>query len=625
MELAILDISIIALYVIMSVAIGFWVSGKASKSIKNYFLGGNKLPWWALGLSNASGMFDISGTMWMVYLLFIYGLKSIWIPWLWPTFNQIFLMMFLSMWLRRSQVMTGAEWIVFRFGEDAGARLSHIIVVVFALLTVIGYLAYGFVGIGKFAASFMPWQLSPDAHSNEVFYGLMIVGITAIYVIKGGMFSVVATEVMQFFIMAIACVAIGIIAVNKVSPEMIAAATPSGWNSPWFGQQLDLNWSGILESANSRIAEDGWSYFSVFFMLVLFKGVMQSFAGPAPNYDMQRILSARTPVEAAKMSALVNIVLLPARYLMIAGLTVLALVFFLPELRALGPDVDFELILPFAIREFVPSGLLGLLVAGLLAAFMSSFAATVNAAPAYVVNDLYKRYVNKDASTKLYVRMSYLVSAAFVAIGTGIGLFVPSLNEVVLWIVSALYGGYTASNVLKWYWWRFNGQGYFWGMLTGILLAVPLALTDWSPLNFFPFMLLITGAASVVATLLTQATDIETLKTFYRRTRPWGLWKPVRDAIIADGEEIATNRNFGVDMLNIVIGVIWQTAMIAAAIYWVIQDSFAFRFSLTIALVLTLVLKFTWYDRLEELAGSGTNSTPEMTNDQTTRIRTDYG
>jgi hypothetical protein len=94
-------------------------------------------------------MFDISGTMWMVYLLFVYGLKSVWIPWLWPVFNQVFLMIYLSVWLRRSGVMTGAEWIKFRFGEGRGAHLSHIIVVVFALINVIGFLAYGFIGIGS--------------------------------------------------------------------------------------------------------------------------------------------------------------------------------------------------------------------------------------------------------------------------------------------------------------------------------------------------------------------------------------------------------------------------------------------------------------------------------------------
>src|SRR5690606_32125160 len=154
--------------------------------------------------------------------------------------------------------------------------------------------------------------------------------------------------------------------------------------------------------------------FSIFFLMMLFKGYLQSAAGPAPNYDMQRVLSARTPREAAKMSGLVSLVLLVPRYMLITGLTILALVYFNDELNAMGADVDFELVLPFAMREFIPVGLLGLLIAALLAAFMSTYAATVNAAPAYLVNDIYKRYVNPNAPEKTYVRMSYAASLAVV-------------------------------------------------------------------------------------------------------------------------------------------------------------------------------------------------------------------
>ncbi len=95
-----------------------------------------------LGLSDASDMFDISGTMWMVALCFVYGMKSIWIPWLWPVFNQVFMMMFLSKWLRRSNANTGAEWLATRFGTAGkGVRGSHNIVVAFALLSCFGFLA----------------------------------------------------------------------------------------------------------------------------------------------------------------------------------------------------------------------------------------------------------------------------------------------------------------------------------------------------------------------------------------------------------------------------------------------------------------------------------------------------
>ena len=106
MKLHWVDAAIIVVYLLSVTLIGVVLQRRASRSLKSYLLGGNELPWYMLGLSNASGMFDISGTMWLVTIMFVYGLKSVWLPWLWPTFNQIFLMIFLSAWLRRSNVTT---------------------------------------------------------------------------------------------------------------------------------------------------------------------------------------------------------------------------------------------------------------------------------------------------------------------------------------------------------------------------------------------------------------------------------------------------------------------------------------------------------------------------------------
>ncbi len=602
MELHGLDIAIIIGYIILTIGIGFWISKRASKNMQSYFLGGNEIKWQFLGLSNASGMFDISGTMWMVMLLFVYGLKSVWIPWLWPVFNQIFLMIFLSIWLRRSGVMTGAEWIKFRFGTGQGAMLSHLIVVVFAIVVVITYVAYGFIGIGKFASAFLPWELSPDASTNEIYYGLIFTGLTAVYVIKGGMFSVVFTEVLQYIIMTIASVAVGIIAMTKVSPELLAGFIPDGWENLSFGWNLNLDWSGIMESANTKIAEDGWELFTIFFMMMLLKGILQSMAGPAPNYDMQRILSTRTPKEAAKMSGFVNVVLLFPRYMLITGLTILALVFFNEELNQMGDQVDFEQILPFAIRNFVPVGLMGILIAGLLAAFMSSFAAAVNAAPAYIVNDIYKRFINKDASDKKYVQMSYLASLAVVVIGTLFGFYLDSLNNLIDWLVAALFGGYTAANLLKWYWWRFNGYGYFWGMVGGILAAMvlPYALPDLSALQAFPVNLAISLIGCVLGSLLTQPDDEQVLIKFYLKTRPWGAWKPVLKAAQRDNPSVQPNRSVARDSFNVVIGIIWQTAITAASIFMVIQHWNKFLICMLVVIISTVILKINWYDKIED-------------------------
>lgn len=604
-----IDLAIIAAYVALTVGIGFWISKRASKNIRSYFLGGNTIPWYMLGLSNASGMFDISGTMLMVYWLFIYGVKSAWIPWMWPVFNQVVMMVYLSVWLRRSGVVTGADWIRFRFGDGRGAQLAHLVVVLFALINVVGFLAYGFIGIGKFTATFIPIELSTDPTTNANLWGLAITAVTTLYVVKGGMFSVVFTEVLQFVIMTVACIAVGIIAMQQTTPESITAATPEDWQSLWFGTHLNLDWSALLQSANDKIAGDGWELFSLFVGLCLFKGVLASMAGPAPNYDMQRVLSAKTPREAALMSGFVNVVLLVPRYMLITGLAVLALVFFTDELNAMGSEVDFELILPFAMREFIPVGLFGLLIAALLAAFMSTYAATVNAAPAYVVNDIYKRYINPDADDKTYVRMSYLTSVVVVIAGTAFGFVIDDLKDVVNWIVGALYGGYVAANVLKWHWWRFNGWGYFWGMAGGIGSAMMIAtVVKTYPqiggfetnLALFPVTLVISLVGCVAGSLLTAPDDPEVLKNFYLKVRPWGCWGPVREQLRATYPDLVANHDFGRDAFNVVVGIAWQTALTVAGIYLVLQDWQALAWCAAVVVVTSVILKFSWYDKLQD-------------------------
>ena len=332
------DILIIALYIGLSIFIGFWISKKAGQSIQNYFLGGNSLKWYYLGLSNGSGMFDVSGTAWTVTILFVYGLKSVWIPWLWPVWNQIFVMVFMAVWLRRSGVMTGAEWITTRFGNDRGGRLSHIIVVVFAVISAIGFIAYFFVGIGKFAVTIFPWDLSFSLGGvtfiNEYVYATILLSITTLYVIRGGMYSVVATEVMQFLVMVVACVAVAWFAMDKVTPEQLDAAVPEGWYGFWPTWDKGIDWTGIFDAVNDKIASDGYGMLGALVMMMFFKGIFSSLAGPVPGYDMQRVFSCATPRDAAKMSGLTSLILYPPRYLMVAGLGVLGLVFVTPALKA---------------------------------------------------------------------------------------------------------------------------------------------------------------------------------------------------------------------------------------------------------------------------------------------------
>ena len=618
MRLQTIDFIIILLYLAATSVIGLVLRKIAQRDKSSYLLGSNKLPWYMLGLSNASGMFDISGTMWLVTLAFVYGLKSIWIPWLWPVFNQVFLMVYLSKWLRRSNVTTGAEWIGTRFGTGFGGSLAHGIVVIYALLGCLGFLAYGFIGLGKFVEIFIPWEYVQPYIPFDVapeyvphVYGIVFTLVATFYAILGGMVSIVWADLLQYIIMTVSAIVIGIIAMNALSTHVLNV--PDGWLDPFFGKKLNLDWTGIIPEVNQKIKEDGYTLFSALFMMMLFKGILVSAAGPAPNYDMQKILATKSPKDASKMSGFVSVVLMPARYFMIAGFAVLGLLFYERLDLMVGDQIDFEQILPSAIHQFVPVGLMGLLLAGLLAAFNSTFAGTLNAAQAYVTNDLYLKYVNPKASNNQVKWSNYIVGIVTVIVSIILGFFAKNVNQVLQIIVSALWGSYVAANVLKWYWWRFNAAGYFWGMVSGILASlIPFLLPglvaalfpqfppDIRYLYFFPFILVISVAGCIIGTYSKGPVDIEVLKKFYRNVRPWGFWKPIHELVVAEEPDFKPNKNFGIDMFNIVIGIIAQTTLVALPMYLVLMKKMPLVICIVILLISGYLLKRFWWDRLDD-------------------------
>ncbi|HLK29636.1 MAG TPA: sodium:solute symporter family protein [Puia sp.] len=614
MKLRLPDILILLSYLTTMVVIGWMLRKKASRNKENYLLGGKSLPWYMLGLSDASDMFDISGTMWMVSLCFVYGMKSIWVPWLWPVFNQVFLMMYLSRWVRSSNATTGAEWLATRFGNKGlGIKSSHNIVVAFALLSCLGFMAYGFVGLGKFMQIFIPWESVKEFVPFTIsltyvphFYGIVFTLIAMFYSILGGMHSIVLGDVIKYCIMTIACISIGIIAMIKLHGNTINV--PHDWFNPFFGWKLNMDWSNIAADANKKIREDGFSLFGIFFMMMLFKGIFASVAGPAPNYDMQKILSTRSPQEASKMSGFVSIILLPIRYTMVIGLTVLGLLYFNQINGSLQtPDgTDFEKVLPAVINNFLPVGLMGLVLTGLLGAFMGTFSGTLNAAQAYIVNDIYLKYINPHASAKQTIRMNYLAGLLVVIVGIVLGLFVKNVNTVLQWIVSGLYGGYIASNMLKWHWWRFNANGFFWGMLAGIIPAIGLAVLKSSgvltglDLYYWPVLFLLSFAGSVIGSYAAPPTDMDTLKSFYKTVRPWGFWKPVHEAVIHEDSSFKANRDFKINMFNVALGIIGQLCLTILPMYVVLWLKLPLLITALLLFVIILILKKTWWNRLDK-------------------------
>jgi Na+/proline symporter len=618
-----IDIAIIALYLGFLIFIGLYLKKRASRNLESYLLGGKSLPWYMLGLSNASGMFDISGTVWLVAITVVYGIKSIYIPWVWPVFNQIFLMVYLSAWLRRSECTTGAEWIGFRFGNDRGAKFSHAIIVLFAVISCLGMLAYGFIGMGKFVEIFLPLKTIfpffagiPDAYVPHV-WGIAFTLFAVFYALLGGMMSIVWADVAQYVIMTLAAVAIAVIAMLHITPETFHSLLPEGWMSPGFGKTLNLHWEGAFAEFNQTIAGSAYRIFSFFFGMVLLKGILASVAGPAPTYDMQKILSTKSPKEASLMSGFVSVVLMPVRYLMIAGIAVLGLILFKdiePGIRNVNGTIDFELVLPAIVgHSWIPVGLTGVVIAGLLAAFMSTFAGTLNAAQAYIVNDIYIKFFKPEASPKQAANANYIVGLAVVSISILFGVWAQDVNQVLQWVTNALYGSYIAANILKWHWWRFNSNGFAWGMIAGLIPALILPLVipvvvaalpeQWAllnePLYYFPIIFLFSVTGCIAGTYSAPPTEENALKNFYKKTRPWGFWSPVHAKVEAEDPSFRKNKNFGRDMLNVAAGIIWQTSLVVAPIYLVCKQFTYAGIGLMIVIVMSVILYTNWYKKLE--------------------------
>jgi hypothetical protein len=198
--------------------------------------------------------------------------------------------------------------------------------------------------------------------------------------------------------------------------------------------------------------------------------------------------------------------------------------------------------------------------------------------------------------------VNYITGLTVVAISIVFGIFAQDVNSILQWIVSALYGSYAVSNVLKWYWWRFNGYGYFWGMVAGIIpaLVFPYIFSETLDLYYFPWILLISLGGALAGTFLSKPADEATLKHFYKTVNPWGFWKPIREKVRAEDNAFVPNRDFRRDMFNVVVGTIAQTGLVALPIYVVLQKGIPIWISLAIVIGCGFILKKSWWDKLPE-------------------------
>jgi hypothetical protein len=193
------------------------------------------------------------------------------------------------------------------------------------------------------------------------------------------------------------------------------------------------------------------------------------------------------------------------------------------------------------------------------------------------------------------------------AVGIVAGLLTNRITDVMMWIVGALYGGYVMANVLKWIWWRFNGYGYFYGMLAGIVSAmiVPALVANYeghsvNALYTFPIILVISIVGCLLGTFMSKPEEEDTLKKFYKNVRPWGFWEPIKAKVMQEDPAFQPNGDFGRDCINVAVGIVWQLTLVTLPIYIVLRQWNWVGGIFALLVATSTFLKFNWYDKLEK-------------------------
>jgi len=709
-----LDLAIILVYLVGVVALGVFLHRAGSRGINAYFLGENQTRWWVLAASGSSSYFDITGTMWIVSLFMLYGVRGMWEQCIWGFFYAAFFMTFMGKWIRRSNALTGAEWMGTRFGQGAASEAARGSYAFLAVITIIAFLAYGSVGIGKFGQTFLPGSVElgmndvkdwsalcsrlhregsaerpsvgrriaellppkaapklremirlaaegkalepkqkvaivrtlngvlkkPELYTEEAFQGvaipaqaqealgrdraamseesvqrlnrlllsaacpteiaeaqlprwtrnecaLVLVVATSLYAIVGGFVSIVLIDLVHTVVLSAGVIVLSVFAFVQTSGSQAVQTFANGDMGslvpPW---RMDPGVAG---------AE--YEMFGLLVICWLVKGLVQEFGGPPQMFDFQRFLAARNGRDACKIGALWGVLHI-LRWPLVAAIVVLAL-------AGAGGEYDPEKVLPTVLREYLPPGLRGFTLAALFAAFMSTFDATINAGASYAVRDLYQRYLRPKATQRELVYAGYTASALLVIVGVLIGFGAQTIAQMFQWIMLALGAGVMIPCILRWYWWRFNGWGFTVGTLSGILTA--LIQAKWFPespiYSYFPIIVGVNLLASLLATLLTEPTDRETLKRFYMTVQPGGWWKPIAREVAAEHPDFR-RESFARDLLNTLIAMPWIIALYLFPIFLMFRQWATMGVCLAIAGILSVVLYFTWYKHLPQAEAS---------------------
>ena len=525
-----IDWGVVVAYLLVSMLLGIYLSRRGSRSVADFFVSGRSLPWWLAGTSMAATTFSIDTPLYVSGLVARQGIAGNWQWWSFAISHVLLVFVFARLW-RRAEVVTDAELTEIRYGGRPAAALRALRAFIFAVPINVIAMGYAMLAARKVVvalgfAEALPAGIPGDPQLWAV---IMIAVFTLVYAGLAGLWGVVATDFFQFFLGLFGAIIVAIIAISDVGG---LGALRDGLVAQGLGDRLAF-------MPLSEAAQLGMTTFLAY-LGIQWWAFRRSDGG---GEFIQRLSASKDEGEAEKAAWFFNILNYVIRTWpwILVGLVALVLY---PDV--LSPEVDAEESYPRLMLEYLPSGLLGLVVASLIAAFMSTVSTQINWGASYIANDLYQRFVRSGASQRELVWVGRIASVALTALAGWVAFNAEDVGTIFTFII-AIGTGPGAVLILRWFWWRINAWTELASMVAGLLIALFLYMPtiDWSgagvlagpltalagiaqPIADFGTggVLAVTafGTAIVWITVmfLTAPEPDEVLDRFYLRARPGG-------------------------------------------------------------------------------------------------------
>ncbi|MEM9543025.1 MAG: sodium:solute symporter family protein [Cyanobacteria bacterium P01_E01_bin.42] len=534
-----LDWLIVLLYLAFAMGLGLFLTGKGSKSLEDFFVSGRSLPWWLAGTSMAATTFSIDTPLYIAGVVGSRGIAGNWEWWGFAISHVILIYVFARLW-RRSEIVTDAQLTEMRYGGETAAILRATKAFLFALpINCIG-IGYAMLAMVKVVDALQLWQsLGIEPGANIKLFSVIGVSIfVLIYSSFSGLWGVVATDFFQFFLALFGAIIVAIFALNSVGG--IRELIPTVQNA------TDIDVLSFVPITNNFQWSDVAGITSTTFAAYIFLQWWSFRRSDGGGEFIQRLAAAKDEAEAEKSAWFFNILHYIVRTWPWVVVALVAIAIY-PNLE------DRELGYPKLMLDFLPTGLLGITVASLVAAFMSTVSTSINWGASYLTNDLYLRFFRPEATQQELVWIGRSASIVVTILG-GIAAFYTTDIGSVFRLVIAIGTGPGLVLILRWFWWRINAAaelaamlcGFITGLLTSALpILLDLLLQVGLPLNLvtnlentlLKFGLLdygmrltvISGVTAVVwisVMYLTPPESDETLDAFYTKIRPSAIgWR----------------------------------------------------------------------------------------------------